>query len=220
MLEIPPKSIPTLRRHPKTPQDLGACTVTDKQNPLHIFVLAGGSASLLNFDGPLIKALLAAGYRVTVGASDSDPNTSQVLNAWGVPLETLPFARAGMNPITDMQSICAFLRAFRRNRPDVALMYTIKPVIYGSIAAWIAGVPRRYAMITGLGYAFVPEPGLKRKIARSLAFAAYWFALRLVDSAIFQNDDDLEFFVSRKLIGRGSVARVRGSGVDLRHFTP
>ena len=191
-----------------------------RAKPLHIFILTGGAASLVNFRGPLIKALLAAGHRVTAGAGDSDPRTARILNAWGVPLETLPLARAGMNPIADMRSLVAILGAFRRNRPDVVFTYQTKPVIYGSIAAWIGGVPRRYAMITGLGYAFVPEPGLKRKIVRSLAFVAIWIALKLVSHAIFQNNDDLELFVSRKLIGRDRVARVRGSGVDLRHFTP
>jgi glycosyltransferase involved in cell wall biosynthesis len=186
---------------------------------LHIFILTGGAATLVNFRGPLIKEFLAAGHRVTAGAGDSNSSTARILNAWGVPLERLSLARAGINPIADVRSLVGILDAFRTKRPDVVFTYQIKPVIYGSIAAWIAGVPRRYAMITGLGYAFVPEPGLKRKIVRSLALVAYWFAFKLVDRVIFQNNDDLEFFVSRKMIGRDRVACVRGSGVDLRHFT-
>jgi glycosyltransferase involved in cell wall biosynthesis len=195
--------------------------VTEKQTKrLHIFIGTGGADSLVNFRGPLIKAFLAAGHRVTAGAGDTDPSKTRILNGWGVTLDTLPLTRTGMNPIADVRSFIAFLRAFRRNRPDVVFTYQIKPVIYGSVAAWIGKVPRRYAMITGLGYTLVPEPGLKRRLARRLAFVAYWIALRLVNHAIFQNNDDLEFFVSRKLIGRDRVARVRGSGVDLCHFRP
>jgi hypothetical protein len=84
-----------------------------RSKSLHIFILTGGAASLVNFRGPLIKAFLAAGYRVTAGAGDSDPSTARIPNAWGVPLETLPLARAGMNPIADVQSLVAILGAFR-----------------------------------------------------------------------------------------------------------
>ena len=120
-----------------------------------ILILASLSSSLRNFRGPLIEALRDAGHHVHAAAPDltADTQTRDWLNSRGVICHDVPIARAGFGPLADLRALWALWRLMRRLRPDVFLGYTIKPVICGLIAARLAGVPQRVALITGLGYA-------------------------------------------------------------------
>jgi glycosyltransferase involved in cell wall biosynthesis len=115
----------------------------------------------------------------------------------------------------------------RAVKPDLLFAYMIKPVVYGLIAAKLAGVKRRAAMITGLGYAFTDSPGedivarWKRTAVFVAARGAYALALRFADTVIFQNPDDKAQFAAMGLTrARQRVGLVNGSGVDLAHFAP
>lgn len=183
-----------------------------------VIVVAGGLAeSLINFRGPLLRALVARGWRVIAAAPD-DGQTGQALAAMGVEFAPVAIARAGMNPVADLRTLFEFWRLFRRVRPQVCLFYTIKPVIWGSLAAACAGVPRRLSMITGLGYAFTAgRAGVLLRLVQGL----YRTALARNQLAIFQNPDDLNLFVERGLVrGPEQCRRVHGSGVDLQQFAP
>lgn len=189
--------------------------------PKHVLIAGGLAQSLTNFRGPLVKALLAAGHRVTAAAGDDDAEVAATLRAWGANFVHVPLARAGMNPLADIATIRTLAALMRDIRPDVYLGYTIKPVTYGLMAARLAGVPKRHAMITGLGYAFTEGRELKRRMARVVASCAYRVALRFADRVIFQNADDEAFFVENGFVkDKAKAARVNGSGVDLAHFTP
>ncbi len=184
-------------------------------------LIAGWADSLINFRGPLIAAMQARGVQMHVaapGLAAGDP-IRQALEQRGVTVHSVPLARTGTNPLGDLRSLIALWRLMRRIRPDFVLGYTVKPVVWGSLAAWLAGVPRRHALITGLGYAFQGEGqrGLLRRIVQSL----YRVALAKVHTVFFQNPDDLALFQSRKLVRPPTVAVVvAGSGVDVRHFAP
>ena len=187
----------------------------------HILIVGGLAKSLTNFRGPLIKALLAAGHRVTAAAGDNDVEVAKTLRSWGAEFEPVALARAGMNPLADIASILRLTVLMRRVSPDIFLGYTIKPVTFGLIAARLARVPKRFAMITGLGYAFTEGDGIQRRVARFVAKAAYWVALRYAEKVIFQNPDDEALFLELGLVrGSGHTARVNGSGVDLEHYRP
>jgi len=97
--------------------------------------------------------------------------------------------------------------------------YTIKPVIFGSIAARLAGVKNIYSMLTGLGYVFVAKGG-KALIIKTISKFLYRIALKRCDKVLFQNPDDLNEFVSCKLVAREKTALINGSGVNLDHFYP
>jgi glycosyltransferase involved in cell wall biosynthesis len=114
-----------------------------------------------------------------------------------------------------------------RVKPELLFAYTIKPVVYGLLAARKAGVPRRTAMISGLGYAFTENPGeaiaarMKRSAVRAAARTAYAAALKCADTVIFQNGDDRDAFAAMGLLNAGQhVGLVNGSGVDLDHYRP
>lgn len=188
------------------------------------FLLVGAFArSLVLFRGPLLESLVAGGWDVHAAANavHEDAETLAGLSALDVTAHTLPIERAGMNIAADLKTLLAMVGLLRRIKPQAILAYTIKPVVWGMIAGWIAGVPRRYALITGLGYAFTGEAKGKRGLIRAVARNLYRIALSRSHGIFFQNPDDAALFSELHLLpARVPVTIVDGSGVDLRHYRP
>jgi glycosyltransferase involved in cell wall biosynthesis len=187
--------------------------------PRHVVVIGGWAPSLIAFRGPLLAALRAAGHRVTAVAADGDAATTAALAAMGVAFEEVPLARAGLDPRADLRSLWALTAALRRLRPDVVLGYTIKPVIYGGLAGRLARVPRRYALITGLGYVFLGQDRLARRLLARGVAGLYRAGLGGLDGIFFQNPDDQADLVAAGAVPADVPATiVRGSGVDTDAF--
>ena len=186
---------------------------------LHIMVIGGTGRSLVNFRGPLLRRMVALGHRVTACAPADNPDVANELEAMGVTYRDLSIGRTGVNPVQDARTLAALFLLFRELRPDAVLSYTIKPVIWGGVAAQLAGVPRFYAMITGLGYAFLNGGGVRQRVVKRIVMVLYQIALRHVDAVFFQNPDDEAEFRALGLTPKGArFVRVNGSGVDLDHF--
>ncbi len=176
--------------------------------------------SLISFRGPLLQRLVANGHRVVACAPKASPDVVRALEAMGVTYRDIPFERAGMRPDRDLHALRSLVSVFGDIKPDVMLGYTIKPVIYGLIAAGLAGVPRRYAMITGLGYTFIGS-SVKARLVGLVTRQLYRLALRKADRVFFQNPDDVALFEELGLIrSTEQVVMVNGSGVDLKVFQP
>ena len=135
---------------------------------MRILVLGVEPQSLINFRKDLIVELHVRGYSVTVAALESSGEQKSALEGMGADVRVVSFSRAGMNPFRDVVTLASLIGLFRKTRPDVVIAYTAKPVIYGALAARIAGVPRFAAMITGLGYSFITARGVRRRIARGI----------------------------------------------------
>lgn len=177
--------------------------------------------SISNFRGPLIKDLVSRGIEVLAIAPDYDEETRGSVNALGaVPIDC-SFSRTGMNPFSDGLDTLQLTMLLRRLQPDLTFVYFIKPVIFGTLAAWLAGVPQRVAMIEGLGYVFTSstsrEP-LRRKVLRSLVSRLYRFALARADKIFFLNSDDIDQFVGADLVQESKVIKLGGIGVDLAEW--
>ncbi|SFQ10998.1 Glycosyltransferase involved in cell wall bisynthesis [Geopseudomonas sagittaria] len=190
-----------------------------------IFLLiASFPDSLLHFRGPLLDALLTRGLNVHVAAPDLPvgSSTRQQLEAKGLQVHDIPLRRTGMNPFADFTTLLHLQRLMRRIQPDHVLGYTIKPVIYGSLAALLARVPRRFALITGLGYAFQGQEdgGDSRGLLRSLVQRLYGAALHGTHKVFFQNPDDQALFRSLGILKPATLSFVvNGSGVDVGEYT-
>jgi glycosyltransferase involved in cell wall biosynthesis len=188
-----------------------------------VLIIAGSPQSLINFRGPLLRAMLEQGHSVEAAAPglSGDDGTKARLGEMGIATHNVPLRRTGLNPLADCRLVLALVRLMRLRRPHVVLAYTMKAVIFGLIAAAIARVPRRYALITGLGYAFTGETTGKRGLVRLIAQSLYRTALKRADLIFFQNSDDLAFFRDLGLLppDRPTVI-VNGSGVDIDHFHP
>lgn len=185
---------------------------------MRLLVVAGFAESIVSFRGALIRALIRVGCEVHVAAPGmlAFPQIGQELGLSADRLHDVPMARAGTNPLSDARTLIALYRLMRAMRPDAVLPYTIKPVIYGTLAAWLARVPRRYALVTGLGYAFTGEKaGLVKRIIRLL----YGLALARATKVFFQNPDDDRLFRQLGILpARAPSVVVNGSGVDVSAF--
>ncbi|MDP5129829.1 MAG: glycosyltransferase family 4 protein [Paraglaciecola sp.] len=184
-------------------------------------LVAGYPDSLLNFRGPFLRALLAEGLDVHVAAPDlpEDSPIRHKLENLGVQVHEVILKRTGVNPLIDLITMVQLWWLMRSIKPDFTLGYTIKPVIYGSLAAWFAAVPHRYAMITGLGYAFQGENGDRLWLKRIVA-SLYSAALANTHKVFFQNPDDEALFYQQNIlrqIEQKSVV-VNGSGIDVDSF--
>lgn len=186
---------------------------------MKLLLIASLAESLINFRGPLIQALQAKGVKVHV-AAPSMPAGAKVrcdLQAMGVTVHEVPMQRTSTKPVADLYTAWMLWRLMRQIRPDKVLSYTIKPVIYGTLTAWLAGVPQRYALITGLGYAF--QGGGQRSRLKALVQYLYGLALARAQRVFFQNPDDLALFRELSILqGDTPVCVVNGSGVDLTTF--
>ncbi len=159
----------------------------------------------------LIRTLLAQKVEVTVLAPPD--RTFALLSAMGCRCIALPVASKGTNPFADLRTLGALYRHYRALRPDLVFHYTIKPNIYGSIAAWLARVPS-VAVTTGLGYVFI-QSGRAAQIARRL----YRLAFRFPREIWFLNRDDQATFLAQKLLAHPERAQLlHGEGVDLEQF--
>jgi glycosyltransferase involved in cell wall biosynthesis len=189
--------------------------------PSRILVIAGLSRSLINFRGPLIQALCDAGLDVHAAAPEltCNPEVAGKLLGWGVTCHDVTLHRAGVNPVTDLHGIIGLFRLMRTIRPDSVLGYTIKPVIYGTLAAWFARVPNRFALITGLGYAFSSVSSLKGKVVQRVAHKLYASALSRAKLVFFQNPDDENLLRVMNIVPpKVTSVVVNGSGIELSEF--
>ena len=188
-----------------------------------IAIIGSQAFALWNFRGPLIQEIVRRNLEVYALAPDYDDETLEKVRQLGAKPVPYRLSRTGLNPFRDAWSFLGLTFTLRRIKPDVTFCYTIKPVIYGTLAGWILGIPRRFAMITGLGYAFtVPEEGdeWKRRVVRRIAQFLYKLALRKTTKVFFQNPDDLNEFVQKGLVYPEKAFLLGPTGVDLEVFTP
>lgn len=186
-----------------------------------IAIVSSQAFSLLNFRGPVIKALVAAGAEVYALAPDYDDDLRTRIAALGALPVDCSLSRTGMSPVQDGIDTLRLAKLLRRIAPDTVLGYFIKPVIYGTLAASLARVPRRFALIEGLGYVFGPadnDQGLKRRLLRHAVERLYAAALGRAERVFFLNDDDISEFVRNGIVGEAKVVKLGGIGVDLSEW--
>lgn len=184
-----------------------------------IVVIASEPTSLATTRGHFLVALRAAGYEVHAVAL-FDATTAAWLTGRGIHFHPLPIARASVAPAGDAVLALRLYRKIRELKPNVVLTCAIKPTVYGIPAAWIARVPRRHALVTGLGYAFTDRhKSLRWRIVNAMARLLYATSLRLATTVTFQNEDDRDDFLRLGLVGRTPAHVINGSGVDLARFT-
>lgn len=177
-----------------------------------ILLVSNRAWNLANFRRPIIESFLAEGYRVVcAGGRDGHEDALRDLGAEFVPL---PVDAAGRSPLADARLLLALIALLRRDRPSALLTFTIKPNIYGLLAARACAIPA-IPTISGLGSSFLGG-GLTGAIAARL----YRVALAHAKSVVFQNADDRDLFAGRGLVDREACRLVPGSGIDLGHFRP
>lgn len=167
---------------------------------------------------PVALAAQKAGYDVHVATMDG-PAVADI-QALGMTHHAIPMTRSGKHPLQELGTLLALVRLFRRLRPDVVHLVTIKPVLYGGIAARLARVPGMVAAISGLGFVFLSN-SLKMRLVRAVVARLYRIALGHPNSrVIFQNANDRDLLKSMGAVREEQVVIIRGAGVDLQAFRP
>lgn len=188
---------------------------------MKILIIAGLAGSLIGFRKPLIKSLLKKGMEVHAAAPDlKDENDIGIeLTNMGVIIHNIPIERTGINPLEDIKSFILLCKLMHKIKPSAVLGYTIKPVIYGSLAAWITRVPYRFSLITGLGYAFQESTTSNRSLVNKIAHQLYKISLNKCQTVFFQNQDDEKLFREINILSKKTnTVVVNGSGVDLDEY--
>jgi glycosyltransferase involved in cell wall biosynthesis len=187
-----------------------------------ICFIANSGFTIVNFRSELIKILIENGCNVTVICPSEcelmvDRDLNLELEDLGVEYIPVEFNRNSVNPISEIYFLMSFYFILRKMRPDVVLNYTIKPTIYGSIAAKLSGVKCILSNITGLGYIFTANT-FKSRVLLSIVKLQYKIALRCNSLVFFQNPDDEALFRSLALINGVKTKVINGSGIDTDKF--
>ncbi len=188
--------------------------------PMRLAIIGNQAFSMVNFRGPLISALTARGVEVFALAPGLQARDEDAIRALGATPVRYRLNPTGISPLEDFAAAVQLYRALRTIRPDKVLAFTVKPVVFGTLAAWLAGVPKRYALIEGLGRLFVDTAGDRYPVLQRTVFELYRLALRRPTKTLLLNRDDKTDLVARGLVADASAEVIGGIGVDLQHWQP
>jgi glycosyltransferase involved in cell wall biosynthesis len=183
-----------------------------------IVLFANSDWYLYNFRLSLAQTLRRKGWEVVLISPPGEYVAR--LSSKGFRWIPVDFSTASTNPLAELELLSRIHRLYRAEKPDICHHFTIKCVLYGSLAARLAGVPAVVNAVTGMGHIFT-DPGLKARLLRPPVRGLYRFALgRRGTRTIFQNDEDRGYFVRNRLVREETTALIRGSGVDCRAYRP
>ena len=181
-----------------------------------LLFLVNDAGFLVSHRLPLALGARDHGFDVHVATAPG--SAVAIIESHGIPHHSLPLTRSGRNPWLEVRGFLGIVRLIRHLRPDIVHLVTVKPVLYGGIAARLLRVPAVVVAISGLGHVFVADD-LPTRLLRRLVTAAYRLALRRPRlKVIFQNTSDRDVLMRLGAVAQGATVMVRGSGVDLREY--
>lgn len=188
---------------------------------MKIILIGTAASSVLGFRANLIKALLQKQYTVYTFVTEYTDEELRKIEA----LKAIPVIynlnRGGLNPLIDIKATYELSKKINKIAPDIVLSYFAKPVIFGTLAAKIAKVPKVIGMLEGLGYTFTDQPdgpSKKTQFIKSLQVILYKVALPQLDKLIFLNSDDLKDLLDKYNIKVKHVEVLGGIGLDLEDY--
>ncbi len=186
---------------------------------MKILVLTGDANTLVCHRSELIKQFTHHGLEVVCAAAGRTDYVEAFLEKIQVRFVPINLKRTGLNPLKDILAFLEIFRLIRRESPEYVFTYTIKSVVYGSVAAKMNGVPRIFSLVPGLGYPFTKDGTLKQKLIHHCAKALYRVALSCVDKVFLQNTDDEKLLRESNVLPETTKSYITpGSGVDLEEF--
>lgn len=190
---------------------------------MKFLLIASYLPSVMNFRSALIASIKAAGFEVHIAAPQVCMYSEELdkLTKLGYVVHSLDMESTGTNPLADGRTLIGLFKLMKKIKPDYMMGYTIKPVIYGLLAAKLASVPNRFALITGLGYTFqgVDSQSHKKSRLQNVVHKLYSLALSSAHKVFFQNPDDDALFKSLCILKTNALTKVvNGSGVDLSEY--
>lgn len=193
---------------------------TNPQETYRLAIITNQAFSIGNFRGSLVREMVSRGMTVYALAPDyDDVNRNSVMSLGAIPVDS-PISRTGMNPLRDILDLFRLAILLRRLQLNASLAYFIKPVIYGTLAARLAAVPKRFALIEGAGYVFADDenPSMRRRLLRAFVTWLYRLGLSQSNRVFMLNTDDKRLFVSERMVSAVKVQLLDGIGLDLDHY--
>lgn len=179
---------------------------------MKVAIVLNTSWNIYNFRMNLLRSLQAEGHEIHTVAPNDD--YTHFLTEAGSIHHAVKMDSRGANPIKDLALIFELYTIYKKIKPDVILHYTIKPNVYGSLAASFLKIPV-VNNVCGLGTVF-----LKKDLLSSVAMFLYRISFKFPKKVFFQNPDDLKLFLDKKLVPSHTVDLLPGSGIDLAKFKP
>jgi len=188
---------------------------------MKIAMISNQAQSMLNFRGPLIVELIRGGHEVICFAPNFDTKTRSAISALGANTVGFEMSRSGTNPFQELAVIFKLRALLREHQPEICFTFFLKPVIYGTLAAWSAGIERRYGLIEGLGFSFTAgsEVNFRMWILQRFLKVLARFAALNIDKMIFLNEDDKKEFIDSGIVKSEKTALLGAIGVDLDEWS-
>ncbi len=186
--------------------------------PRTAVIVANSDTNIYRFRAPIIRKLLEMGVSVYAVAPPGKFVTNiERLGATFVPWQ---LDRRSLNPLSEVRHVIALMGIYRRLKPDMVHHFTVKPNVYGVVAARLIGIPMVFSGVTGLGYAFSPG-GLRRRVLRSWVVLLYHMVAHLSDALTFQTQHDIDVLLGTRRSAMSKALVLKGgAGVDLSKFSP
>ena len=188
---------------------------------MKIIIIGTIASSLVSFRSALIKELISRGDDVFAFAVDYTDETRKAICNLGAKPVDYTISRTGINPLSDLIQMFKLSVTIHKIKPDVCFCYFAKPVIFGSVAALIAGVRKRFGMIEGLGYGFTRRPqekNMKGMVVSRVQTFLYKMVIPHLSGVVFLNNDDVKDLVVRNSIKSNSLSVLGGIGVNLNEY--
>lgn len=187
---------------------------------MKVALLGNSAQSVLDFRSSLVRRLCAIGVEVDAYAPDYSDESKRKVEALGATAIDYSLQRSGLNPIADLKTIGELRRKLSARKPDAVLSYFVKPAIYGTLAAWLAEVPKRIAMLEGLGYGFATAAGLplRQKAAAVISKRLLRIALKRAHVTLVLNEDDRNTITAVTGLAGSKIVNIGGIGVELDRF--
>ncbi len=182
---------------------------------MKVMLIVNTDGALYRFRKPIIKALIKEKHEVVTLSSES--TYFEPLISMGARPRSLEFFRHSTSLFRNFLLVARIYRCIKEEAPDIVHNFTHKPAIFGSIAAWLNNTRGIFVTITGLGTIF-SNHDFKSHVLRFILLFQYRIALRFVTNVFFQNPDDMEMFIRKKVVDRSKAILTNGSGIDLNEF--
>lgn len=188
---------------------------------MSVVIIGTVASSFYGFRADLIRTLLKKGHQVYAFTSEYTVEDLKKIEKLGATPITYTLNRGGLNPLADIVATYRLSKKIKEINPDLVFSYFSKPVIFGTLAAKLAQVPRVIGMLEGLGYTFTEQPeGLSKKtqLIKKIQVFLYKIALPQLDQLIFLNPDDPKDLLDKYAINVKNVEVLGGIGLNLEHY--
>ena len=194
-------------------------SMSQKNSAPKVAIITSNTKTLMTFRYDFLKALKKTGADVVAFGPNDQTKTEVVkkLKAIGVSFKVIPIANTGLNPLQDWATFKTVAFLLKQQKITHVFTYTLKPVIYGSLAAKAAGIQNVTSMMTGLGHLYTFDDP-RTKILRFFSDRLLGIAFKANQTVFFQNKDDAQVLLDRALLPQQKMALVNGSGVNLKQF--